>query len=202
MTRAAFSRESPDIRRQALMDAMAQCLAEQGPAGASVRAVCARAGVSPGLLRHYFDGIDALVAATYRDTTMRAQAVLEEAVDAAGPHPRDRLIGYITANFRPPLIDPELLATWTAFWSIVRRRPDMAAIHDETYAAFRVALEKLMQENGLDARQATSAAIALTALIDGLWLELTLAPATFSAQDANVMAVRWLDALIERPLDL
>jgi TetR/AcrR family transcriptional repressor of bet genes len=38
---------------------------------------------------------------------------------------------------------------------------------------------------------------AAIALVDGLWLELTLDPTTFSADQASAMAVRWLDALLE-----
>ena len=54
-------RESADVRRQALIDATARCLAERGVGGTSVRAICARAGVSSGLLTHYFAGVDALM---------------------------------------------------------------------------------------------------------------------------------------------
>ena len=73
------TRESADFRRQSLIDATAASLAELGVAGTSVRAICARAGVSPGLLTHYFDGIDDLVAATYRDVTDRVSATLRAA---------------------------------------------------------------------------------------------------------------------------
>ncbi|HKX36099.1 MAG TPA: TetR family transcriptional regulator, partial [Rhizorhapis sp.] len=59
-----------------MIDATAACLAEKGVGGTSVRAICLRAGVSSGLLRHYFDGVDALIAETYRATTVRmAQTV-------------------------------------------------------------------------------------------------------------------------------
>ena len=44
--------------------------------------------------------------------------------------------------------------------------------------------------------RARLAAIGLTALIDGLWLERSLNPATFSAAEAGALADRWLDALI------
>ena len=67
--RQAFTRESADARRADLIEATAAVLAEQGLAGTNVRAICAKAGVSPGLLRHYFGGIDDLVAATYQATS-------------------------------------------------------------------------------------------------------------------------------------
>src|SRR3546814_15358443 len=83
--RQAFTRESADARRAGLIEATAACLAEHGLAGINVRAICARAGVSPGLLRHYFGGIDDLVAATYQATSDRMDAIFADAVDGAGP---------------------------------------------------------------------------------------------------------------------
>lgn len=196
MTRAAFKREDSGVRRQALIAATADTLAEQGVAGASVRMICARAGVSPGLLRHYFNGIDALIAETYRTVTERVDAAHAAAVAEAGSDPRARLIAYLTASFRPPVADPSLLATWLAFWSLVKTDATIAAIHAETYRGYRVELEALLADCGLGAAERGSAAIALTALIDGLWLELTLDPTTFSADQAGTMAIRWLDALL------
>ena len=64
----AFSRADPDERRHSLIEACARVLADRGAAGVSVRAICAEAGVSPGLLRHYFGGISEAIAETYRWT--------------------------------------------------------------------------------------------------------------------------------------
>ncbi len=197
--RPAATREAPDVRRQALIDATAACLAERGAAGTSVRAICQRAGVSPGLLRHYFDGIDALIAETYRATAARVSATLGAAADAAGADPRARLIAFITASFRPPVSDASLLGTWLAFWSLVKTDPAIAAIHAETYRDNRAALESLLAGHGLPAARVRPVAIALTALVDGLWLERSLDPASFTPEEAGAMAVRWLDTLLERP---
>ena len=47
------------------------------------------------------------------------------------------------------------------------------------------------------------AAIAVTALLDGLWLELCLSPGCFSAEEAGDIARRFLDTLIStRPFTL
>ncbi|PTT71428.1 TetR family transcriptional regulator, partial [Pseudomonas sp. HMWF010] len=82
--RASFTRESPDVRRQTLVAAAEAVLAREGVAGTSVRSICAEAGVSPGLLRHYFDGVDALIAAAYEAVGQRIDAALEAAVASAG----------------------------------------------------------------------------------------------------------------------
>ena len=130
--RQAFTRESADARRADLIEATAACLAEHGLAGTNVRAICAKAGVSPGLLRHYFGGIDDLVAATYQATSDRMDAIFAGAVEDADHDPRARLTAYLTASFRPPVTDPDLLGAWTAFWALARRDARMAVIHAES----------------------------------------------------------------------
>ena len=107
--RARFVRETPDVRRQALIDATARCLAEKGIGGTSVRAICARAGVSSGLLTHYFPGVDALILATYVDVGARVSAALDAAIASAGNDPRDRLpagIGPGPARHMDRLLEP------------------------------------------------------------------------------------------------
>ena len=192
----AFHRADPDVRRQSLITACASVLAKHGGHGASVRAICAEAGVSQGLLRHYFDGIDALIAETYRDTGARVAAALENAVAAAPPAPRARLLAFVTASFRPPIADAELLDTWLAFWGLIRTKPLIAKVHDEIYEANRTTLEDLLRACPGAPADAKLTAIALTALIDGLWLELSLGTAPFFPEEAEALAERWIDALI------
>ncbi len=193
MTRAPFTRETPDVRRTALIEAAMRVLAARGVAGASVRTICAEAGVSAGLLRHYFDGVDALIAEAYEATGALIDAALEAAVAAAGDDPRQdarkRLSAYLTASFAPPVLDPDLLATWLAFWSLVNADPAIAAIHRRTYAGYRARLEELLAacDPGVDARLA---AIGLTAVVDGLWLELCLDATVFTPAEAGAIAER------------
>lgn len=182
--RPAFSRAEPDARRASLIEACARVLAREGAAGASVRAIAAEAGVSPGLVGHYFDGVDALVAATYAHVGAQVDAALDEALAVAGPSPRARLEAFLTASFTPAIARGELLATWVAFWSLVASRTDIARQHDAQYAGFRARLEDLLCECGVPPAQRRAQAIALTALVDGLWLELCLSPDVLSADEA------------------
>lgn len=191
MIRAAFTRAAPDVRRQALIAAAEAVLAREGVGGTSVRAICAEAGVSPGLLRHYFEGVDELVACAYEAVSQRIDAALEAALADAPSTPRARLLAYLTASFAPPVLDPNLLAAWIGFWSLVKTKPRIAAIHAASYADFRARLERLLAEAG--ARDTRTAAIALTATVDGLWLELCLDPTTFGPDEAAGIIARALE---------
>jgi AcrR family transcriptional regulator len=191
----AFTRADPDARRQSLIAATARVLAAKGAAGVSVRAICAEAGVSAGLLRHYFASLSDAIAETYRWTGAQIDSALQQAVAAAGLDPRARLLAYLTANFRPPIASHDLLATYVAFWSLTGSDPAVAAVRAEVYGTFRTGLEDLLRAYRADLGDARMAAVALTALIDGLWLELSLGQAPFSAEEAEGLAAQWLDSL-------
>lgn len=195
-TAPAFRRSEPDARRHSLVEACARVLAREGIAGASVRSIALEAGVSAGLVGHYFPGVDALVAATYAHTGARVDAALDEAVAAARPGPRARLEAFVTASFAPPIADPQLLATWIAFWSLVRSRPDIARLHDEQYGGFLAQLEALLKNCAVPDAELRSAAIAIAALVDGLWLELCLSPQEISPAEAAAIARAALARLI------
>jgi TetR/AcrR family transcriptional regulator, transcriptional repressor of bet genes len=192
--RSAFTREAPDERRQSLVEATARCLARHGAQGTTVRSICAEAGVSPGLLRHYFAGIDDCVAAAYRWTGDCVQTALKVAVEGAPAEPRTRLLAYLTASFAPPIADADLLSTWLAFWGLTKTDVRIAALHAEIYQDYRAGLELLISACQPGDHRLT--AVALTALVDGLWLELSLGNAPFTPDEANKLAERWLDCLL------
>jgi len=195
VARQAFTRESADTRRDELIAACGRCLAKHGAHGTSVRAICLEAGVSHGLLRHYFDGISALIAATYRATGAQVSHALALAVEAAGDGPRARLRAFVATNFRAPIADAELLATWLAFWSLARSDSVIGKIHDEIYADNRADLAALIAACPGAPANPHLAAVGLSALIDGLWLELSLGNAPFSADEAEMLAEAWVATL-------
>jgi AcrR family transcriptional regulator len=58
--------DSEALRRQQLIDATIDAIADMGFARASLGAIAKRAGVSPGLVAHYFANKDGLLEATMR----------------------------------------------------------------------------------------------------------------------------------------
>ena len=194
-----FTRDQPEVRRRKLIEATAQCLAELGYAGTSVRAVAAKANVSPGLVAHHFEGIDDLIVATYDHVGRQVAETLSEAIDAAPAQPEAKLRAFIEASFKPPVLDRDLLAIWLSFWSLVRRDPGVRKIHKKVYTDYRRRLEGLIAEIAGARRfkiDAHLAALGFTAMLDGLWLELCLDPTTFSREDALRIAHAWVDDLV------
>jgi AcrR family transcriptional regulator len=198
-TEPRFTRDPPDIRKRKLIEATAQCLAELGHAGTSVRAVAAKANVSPGLVAHHFKGIDDLIVATYDHVGAQVAETLAQAIENAAGGPESKLRAFIEASFKPPVLDRDLLAIWLSFWSLVRRDPAVRKVHRKVYADYRSRLETLVagiaRAHGLRI-DAHLAALGFTAMLDGLWLELCLDPTTFSREDALRIAHAWVDDLV------
>ena len=198
MSKPGFTRVEPDARRQSLIEATARVLARDGAGGSSVRAIALEAGVSPGLVAHHFGGVDALIVATYGHVGDQVSAALDAAVRDAGTDPRARLMAYVAASFEPPIADRALLATWTAFWGLVIARREIAALHDLQYARYREDLETLLAACGLAPSARRRAAIAIAALVDGLWLELCLSPAVLDAGEARAITAAQIAALLAK----
>jgi TetR/AcrR family transcriptional regulator, transcriptional repressor of bet genes len=193
-----FRREPPDARREALVAATLACLKKFGHEGVSVRRISAQAGVSMGLINHHFHGIDALVAAAYESL---AKSLLSRSRDPALAiaEPIKSLHAFFAASYVPEALDPALFRTWLVFWSLVPHSPALHAVRDRTYRETRATLETLLSRlkrtPAVPAFKVGSAAIGLSALMDGLWVELSLNPASFEAAEAVTLCDDWVHGL-------
>ncbi|OJF98458.1 TetR/AcrR family transcriptional regulator [Pararhizobium antarcticum] len=202
MNRRAFHRAPEGERRQDLIEATLDCIAEFGLKGATLRQIAIRAGVTAGLVRHYFDSKDQMVAEAYRTVI----ASLTEKAEAIEGNPETRLRDFIVINLTEPVANSRSLSLWAAFISQVRVDPTLAAIHREGYLGFRNALETLISDflvaNGRapDGDACRRHAIAINGLMDGLWLEGCLAGDLFRESELVSIALTSIEAMLGLPL--
>ena len=194
-----FHRESPAVRREALVEATLRCLKQHGHEGVSVRRISAAAGVSIGLINHHFPSKSGLVAETYETLALSLQNSIRRQADKRGATPRERINGFFRASFTPELLDPQLFNVWLVFWSMVAHSPEIREVHDRTYRTYRAMLESLLGQladsGAAPLLKLRPAGIALSALLDGLWVELSLSPSTFKPREAIALCEDWVDAL-------
>jgi TetR/AcrR family transcriptional repressor of bet genes len=207
--RPRFRRQLPEERRQALILATIECLKRYGHQGLSVRTISAAAGVSAGLINHHFPNKDELVAAAYRYFNNELVGAMLAAVARADDSPRARLQAFLNASFSAPNLDADVLAVWVVFWGLYRHSRLIQRVHHETYEDYvrlvRSMLAELMKEARPRESRARSArcpradprlaAIGLTALVDGLWLEWCLEPRTFRPTEAIALCEAWVESL-------
>lgn len=160
--------ETEDRRRSQLIEAAIASLAELGFAACTLSDIAGRAGVSTGLVAHYFGDKDGLLEAAMRHMVaslrQRERAALAEAADA-----RARIEAIIDANLAQEEFDRRISSVWLAFWSQV--------VHAPRFRRVQAIYQRRMQSNlahalGMLVPKTEAAAIAgeIGALIDGLWL--------------------------------
>lgn len=194
-----FHRATPAVRREALVDATLRCLKEFGHEGVSVRRISAAAGVSIGLINHHFPSKSGLVAETYETLALTLLESIRSQAENKTVSPRERLSNFFRAWFAPEILDPQLFNAWLVFWSMVAHSAEIRAVHFRTYGKYRSALEsmlgQLVASGAAPAFKLRPAAIALSALLDGLWVELSLSSTAFKPRDAIALCEDWVNAL-------
>jgi TetR/AcrR family transcriptional regulator, transcriptional repressor of bet genes len=194
-----FRRATPAVRREALVEATLHCLKMYGHDGVSVRRISKAAGVSIGLINHHFPSKSGLIAEAYETLALSLQDSLRAQSENAARSPRERLSEFFRASFAPQLLDPQLFNVWVVFWSMVAHSREIRAVHDRTYHQYRsilgTLLGELVKSGAAPPLNLRSAAIALSALLDGLWVELSLSPETFKPREAIAICEDWVNAL-------
>src|SRR5258707_2976867 len=96
--------EAEEARRVQLVEVTIDSLAEVGYVGTTLAEIARRAGVSPGLVAHYFDDKDGLLEAAFR-TLARTLAVRVRARLALARTPRGRVQAGIANTIARPECD-------------------------------------------------------------------------------------------------
>lgn len=196
--RRPYRREAEDKRRQALIEATLALISEGGATQATVRAIAERAGVTPGLIRHYFTSKDMLIATAYRHLmvgmTDSSAAVLNYAPD----DPHARLAAFVAASLRPPVVDRESVTRWAYFIQETRRSAELLDIHRQTYLGFRDQLQSLIAAlpKPRSEGELRQMAIACNAVIDGLWLEGGTLPDAFARNELAAIGLNAISAML------
>lgn len=189
-----------DQRRKSIIEATMRCLADRGVDKTSIRDICAEAEISVGLISYYYDGKEALIADVYEEIANSLQSTLRQAVEQTEGSARQRLSAFIRASFLPVNLDTDLMQAWLSFWSMTKRTQRIAAVHDRTYGAYLRMLERLLAdaayENGDSQMTVRLAAIGLSALLDGLWVEWCLNPQTFTPDEGMRVCEACVEGLL------
>lgn len=160
------------IRRRQLINAAIASIHEYGLAETTVARIAAKAGVSAGIVHHYFTGKDDLLFETMRQllADLRRDAIARY---AAAQTPRQRLEAVIDACFGDQQFSPEVIAAWLGLYGSARQSPRLQSILEVYHRRLR---SNLMHElrDLMPAPKAEKLAEGIAAMIDGLWVRYAL----------------------------
>jgi len=180
-----------DLRRRQLIDATFATVQRHGLADTTMQRIAREAGLSTGMIHHYFADKNALLAATMR--TLLAELRRDVAAGlAVAPTPEARVRAVLAANFAAAQFRPELVAAWLAFWAQSPHAPPLARLrrlHSRRTRSNLVAPLRAL----LPRAEAERVASTLAAMIDGFWLKAGADDTAFDRLDALAHVEAYLD---------
>lgn len=181
------------VRRSQLIHATLEAVDQVGMGEASIALIARLAGVSNGIISHYFQDKNGLLEATMRHLLKALHGAIQRRRAAlADDSPRAHLAAIIEGNFDESQVDGPAVKTWLAFWASSMHQPALRRLQ-------RVNDQRLYSNlcfqfrRALPAADARRAARGLAALIDGLWLRAALSGEGFDADQALALALDYLD---------
>lgn len=185
------------IRRRQLIEATLSTIDEFGLADATISRIARNAGVSTGIISHYFDGRDGLLEATMRYILTNLGIAVSQRRGALGAATAQaHLQAIIDGNFDRSQISASVMKTWLAFWASSMHRPSLQRLQRvndrRLYSNLSAQFQRTMPRH-----QARDAARGLAALIDGLWLRGALAPEGLNVDRARRLAYDYVREQLE-----
>lgn len=199
MSSPAYARKAPDERKRQLIESTISVLAEGGLSAFTVERIARHAGISKGLISHYFDGKDDLLAHAYEAMVADFDEIAETYFEGSDVAPRVALNAYVDAYFTRAAFGRTRLRAWLAVWEATAGSAVLTQIHKQRQDVFLRHLERLIaavaRQNGRNVN-APTAALMLDNMLTGLWIEWCLNPDMLSAADAIATARSFLEAQI------
>jgi len=185
------------IRRLQLIEATLDAVNDVGMHEASISQIARRAGVSNGIISHYFRDKNGLLEATMRYLLLNLwRSVKERLASLKDNAPEARLYAIAAANFDEAQTNCAAMKTWLAFWASSMHHPELYRLQQVNS---RRLYSNLCAEyrHFLPRDEARMAAKGTAGLIDGLWLRSALSGEYFDHAEALVITQSYIASLIQ-----
>ncbi|MCG9681177.1 transcriptional regulator BetI [Vibrio sp. Isolate23] len=183
----------PEVRRPQLVQATMAVIDRVGLHAASISLISKEAGVSTGIINHYFGGKQGLLEETMREVLRQLSLTVTERLKKLPTcaH-QQRINAIIDGNFVGYQAENKVAKTWLAFWAYSVHEPQLKRLQrvneKRLLSHLRIELKALF-----DKEQAEIIAHGIAALIDGIWLRGTMNPHGIDADKARLIINDYLD---------
>jgi TetR/AcrR family transcriptional repressor of bet genes len=190
-------------RKKELIEATIAVIAAHGYHGTTVTRVARSAGVSTGLMNFHFKSKDKLFEEVFKHLADEYLLVWNSRVNAAPADPWARLRAMIESYFDRDIFTSAKLAVWFSFWSDPELRDkfrDAATAVERRYVKelegqiYNLIIAQPQAKPNAK-KIAIRVASALSAMIDGFWLQALLYPKTYKSKDAVRSCMAFLHLL-------
>ncbi|MGR5499836.1 transcriptional regulator BetI [Vibrio sp. DNB22_10_4] len=183
----------PEIRKPQLVKATMAVIDRVGLHAASIALISKEAGVSTGIINHYFGGKHGLLEETMREILRQhSTTITSKLAQLPSSAHQQRIIAIVDGNFVGFQAENQVAKTWLAFWSYSMHNDKLKRLQHVNEKRLLSHL-KIELKGLLDAPQADIVAHGIAALIDGIWLRGTLNPQGIDADKARAIINDYLD---------
>ncbi|MFM2073240.1 MAG: hypothetical protein RLZZ623_3504 [Actinomycetota bacterium] len=163
---------SPSDRRQAIIDAALSVALRKGFGSTTVRDVATELGCSSGLIHHYFDAMDDVLAAAFEQAAGRDLAGIESAM-AATEDPIEKLTAFFASYARGD--QDWAFQLWLDAWAEAARQPALGATSRRLNVAWQQllvsAIDAGVRSGTFTCPDPDATAWRMVSLLDGLALQ-------------------------------
>ena len=154
------------------------------------------AGLSQGIINLHFQSKEGLLTETLRYLADEYRNACRDAAAVADVSPAAGLEAMVELDFRRNICARDKLAVWFAFWGERKFRPTyrrICADRDKSYDDMvRVMCRRLCEQGDYPEVEPDLVADGLSALTDGLWLDLLVRPESMSRELAKRITLSYL----------
>lgn len=179
-----MARLSPDDRRQAILDAALAVARRKGLGATTVRDVATEMGTSSGLIHHYFESMDDVLAAAF-DQAAQGDLVRARAAITAEPDASAQLDAFIR-SYAPAQSD-WTMQLWLDAWAEAARRPALQRVSRRLNREWQTLVREIVETGISSGKFVTpdpdAAAWRLLSILDGLALQVVAHDALITRDD-------------------
>ena len=183
-------------RREQLIKATINCVAKRGFAGTTMADVTKDAGLSLGIVNLHFQSKEKLFEETLLYLSDEYEAACVNALKKAGPSATEKLANLVELDFSPKVCERKKLAVWFAYWGEAKSRPtylQICAENDKKYNGDVAELcQDLVEDGDYTDIRPRAFAIGLSAMVNGLWLDLLMTPNEINRKQARDISFDYL----------
>jgi TetR/AcrR family transcriptional repressor of bet genes len=162
-----------NVRQQQLIDATLMSVERHGLQHTTINTISGLAGMSSGIISHYFGGKQGLIEATLKFLLEQLKQALLAKTSGKTLTPPERLSIIVEANFTELQRSNAATKTWLSFWSQAMHDPGLARLQNinnqRLYSNLLYSFKQLLPK-----ADAVNAAKQTAAIIDGFWLRSAL----------------------------
>lgn len=185
-----MSRMTADRRREATIAAALAVARRKGLASTTVRDVAREMGVSSGLIHHYFQTMDEVLAAAFESVAVADLKRVEDAV-AGAKDSEGALLAFF--NEYAPADADWAFQLWLDAWAEAARRPTLRGASQRLNLAWHSLLERTVREGvedgGFGCQDPAATAWRILSVLDGLALQVVAHKSVIARGDMIAWAI-------------